>query len=117
MNTHRYPTWTSLARDYLAIMASSVSSKRAFSLAGITISKRCNRLKGDVVEAIECIKCLIHNDLVFRDVPTLEQLTEELEGMEIDGEGESAPVTANSEPFSWDSMLAEDEEVTETDRD
>ncbi|PPQ88604.1 hypothetical protein CVT26_004368, partial [Gymnopilus dilepis] len=55
LNAHRYPTWASLARDYLAIMASSVSSERAFSSAGITISKRRSRLKGDIVEAIECL--------------------------------------------------------------
>src|SRR5258708_4887849 len=48
--------YASLARDYLPIMA-SVSSERAFSSAGITISKRRNRLKGDIVEALECIKC------------------------------------------------------------
>ncbi|PPQ82781.1 hypothetical protein CVT25_009276 [Psilocybe cyanescens] len=42
LNAHCYPTWTSLARDYLAIMTSSVSSERAFSAAGITISKHRN---------------------------------------------------------------------------
>ena len=54
INTACYPTWASLARDYLAIMASSVSSERAFSSAGITISKHRNRLKKDIVEAIQC---------------------------------------------------------------
>ncbi|KAJ7315399.1 ribonuclease H-like domain-containing protein, partial [Mycena albidolilacea] len=51
-NAHRYPVWALLARDYLAIMASSVSSERAFSSAGITISKCRNRLKGEIVEAL-----------------------------------------------------------------
>ena len=62
---HRYPVWRSLARDYLAIMASSVSSERAFSSAGITISKRRNLLKPELVEALQCMKCLIRRDLLF----------------------------------------------------
>ncbi|KAF9456143.1 ribonuclease H-like domain-containing protein [Collybia nuda] len=40
-NATRYPTWGSLARDHLAIMSSSVSSERAFSQGGITIT--CGR--------------------------------------------------------------------------
>ncbi|KIK33711.1 hypothetical protein CY34DRAFT_32916, partial [Suillus luteus UH-Slu-Lm8-n1] len=55
-NGQRYPVWASLARDYLSIMAASVSSEQAFSQGGITISKRRNRLKGDIVEALQCVK-------------------------------------------------------------
>ena len=40
VNSSRYhPAWASLARDYLSIMSSSVSSERAFSQGGITINK------------------------------------------------------------------------------
>lgn len=66
MNAARYPVWASLARDVLSVMASSVSSERAFSSAGITISKRRNRLKGDIVEALQGLKCMIRHDLLFR---------------------------------------------------
>ncbi|GBE78345.1 hypothetical protein SCP_0112300 [Sparassis crispa] len=52
LNATRYPVWASLARDYLSIMASSVLSECAFSSAGITISKRHNRLNADIVEAL-----------------------------------------------------------------
>jgi hypothetical protein len=45
-------------------MPSSVSGKWVFSGAGITISKRWNRLKGDIVEAL-CVKCSLHHDLLF----------------------------------------------------
>ncbi|KAF8433098.1 hypothetical protein L210DRAFT_960475 [Boletus edulis BED1] len=38
----RYPVWGSLTSDYLSVMATSVSSKCAFSSAGITINKQCN---------------------------------------------------------------------------
>ena len=65
LNAHWYPTWASLAHDYLSVMASSVSSERAFSSAGITITKHRNRLKGDVVEALQCMKCIHHNELLF----------------------------------------------------
>ena len=67
----RYPTWQSLARDYLAVMASSVLSERVFSSAGITICKWHNRLDGDIVEALQCLKMLIHQDLMSRGMTTV----------------------------------------------
>ncbi len=45
-------------------MASSVSSEHAFSSAGITITKRQNRLKGDIVEALQFLKAF------YRKQPT-----------------------------------------------
>jgi hypothetical protein len=54
-------------------MASSVSSESAFSAAGITISKRRNRLGGDIVEALQCLKSFIHQDLLFREVVSAAQ--------------------------------------------
>ncbi|RXW23821.1 hypothetical protein EST38_g1987 [Candolleomyces aberdarensis] len=68
-NSRCLPTWASLARDYLPIMVSSVSSERAFSAAGITISKRRNRLKADIVEALQVLKYLLQKDLVYRTPP------------------------------------------------
>lgn len=109
MNTYRYPTWASLARDYLAIMASSVSSERAFSAAGITISKRRNRLQGDIVEALECIKCLIHRDLLFREVLNVEQVEKDLEDLVIDEEvGQSTDAVSQGDNFSWDGVLVDE---------
>ncbi|KZT01120.1 uncharacterized protein LAESUDRAFT_615605, partial [Laetiporus sulphureus 93-53] len=55
-NTDRYPIWSSLARDFLTIMASSVSSERTFSSAGIIISKHHNCLKADIIEVLQCLK-------------------------------------------------------------
>ncbi|EJF57594.1 hypothetical protein DICSQDRAFT_44166, partial [Dichomitus squalens LYAD-421 SS1] len=55
--------WASLACDYPSIMASLISSERAFSSAGITTSKRRSQLKGDIVEALQGLKCLIRQDL------------------------------------------------------
>lgn len=50
-------------------MSSSVSSERAFSSAGLTVTKRRNRLKGDIVEALQVIKCALRNDLLMRATP------------------------------------------------
>ncbi|KAF7372312.1 putative AC transposase [Mycena venus] len=60
-----FPTWRSLARDRLCIPASFVSSERAFSAGGITISKQRNRLKGDIVEALQVLKSLIRGEDMF----------------------------------------------------
>ncbi|KAJ2911647.1 hypothetical protein MD484_g8767, partial [Candolleomyces efflorescens] len=86
VHARRLPTWASLAQDYLAIMASSVSSERAFSAAGITISKRRNSLKSDIVEALQVLKSLINSDLIFRepDVTTDWEFENEVE--EDDGD-------------------------------
>ena len=104
----RYPTWRSLARDYLAIMASSVSSESAFSAAGITISKRRNRLEGDIVEALQCLKSLIHQDLLFRDVVTATQDEEDLDLADQDPanyEVDASKVVRDGEDWSWDRLV------------
>ncbi|TFY77607.1 hypothetical protein EWM64_g6405 [Hericium alpestre] len=69
-NAHRYPVWASLTCNYLSIMAASVSSESAFSQAGITISKRRSRLKADIVEALQFLKCLLRCELFFRCAPS-----------------------------------------------
>ena len=64
-------------------MASSIASECAFSAAGITISKRCNRLNADIIEALQCLKSLIsHQDLGLRPFPSLAK--EEVEMDEAD---------------------------------
>ena len=60
-------------------MASSVSSERAFSSAGITITKRRNRLDGDIVEALQFLKSMIHQDLMVRDFLTVAEEENELD--------------------------------------
>ena len=104
----RYPTWHSLARDYLAIMASSVSSESAFSAAGITISKRRNRLTGDIVEALQCLKTLIHQDLLFRDVASASQDEKDLDLADQDpanDEADASEVVRDGEDWSWDNLV------------
>ena len=93
--------WASLAKDYLSIMGSSVCSERAFSSAGITISKRCNQLKGDVVEALQFIKCLLQNDLIYHEPQPSSILEQVLEGVpEDDKDLESV-----DDPAGWKDLF------------
>ncbi|KAF8462214.1 hypothetical protein JB92DRAFT_2802307, partial [Gautieria morchelliformis] len=69
-------------------MASSVSSKHAFSSSGITITKWWNRLKGDVVEVLQVVKCRLKTKLILRDsAPSSYEL-------ELMDEGPEVPVRA-----------------------
>jgi len=81
-------------------MSSSVSSERAFSTAGITISKCRNRLKGDILEALQFLKCAIRNDLIFREPAPCSILEFELEVVEDDG---------STEPQAWDINVESDD--------
>ena len=109
LNSHRYPTWASLARDYLSIMASSVLSERAFSAfssAGITISKRHNRLKG---EAMQCLKSIYHNHLLFREVLVSSKIESELDKQDIiDVDLDSGEVFKEVDVFSWDKLIIDE---------
>ena len=101
---HRYPMWASLAHNYLAIMASSISSKQAFSVAGITISKRRSWLKGDIIEALQCLKCLYRQDCIFREVITCSEEEDVLD--------EVLPeISGSSDGFAWDQILLDDEDL------
>src|SRR6266511_3906032 len=73
LNSHL--TAKALEERVIAIMVLSVSSERAFLAAGITILKHWNRLKGDIVKALEFLKALYVRDLIFHDLPT--SVTEE----------------------------------------
>lgn len=91
-------------------MASSVSSERAFSSAGITISKRRNRLKGDIVEPLQCMKCIYHNRLLFREVQVSSEIENELDSAEIiDMDMDSDEVLQEANSFSWDSIIVDDD--------
>jgi hypothetical protein len=92
-------------------MASSVSSERAFSSAGITLSKRRNRLQGDIVEALQFLKCLCHRDLIFREVRSF---TEE-EVILDEGLQESDSTVADEE--SWENLWIEADDIAESDID
>jgi len=86
-------------------MASSVSSERAFSQGGITITKRRNRLKGDIVEALQCVKCAIRHDLLFRE-PGPSSLVE----LEDNGlEANALVCDATDDDEGWDALMSDDD--------
>ena len=88
-------------------MALSVSSECAFSSAGITISKHWNQLKKDVVEAIQCLKCMYKNDLIFRKVETIVDKEKEMDEdyeLAMDNEGVKSD---SDEQFSWDQIITD----------
>ena len=94
-------------------MSSSVLSECAFSQGGITISKHCNCLKGDIVKALQCIKCSIQHDLLFRESAPSLVLEEEMSDQELEDVsggrsfGESDEESEIDE-HCWDNLLIED---------
>ena len=55
-------------------------SQHAFSQGGISISKWCNQLKGDIIEALQVVKCAICNDLLLDPGPSSITEVEEVDG-------------------------------------
>jgi hypothetical protein len=82
-------------------MATSVSSERAFSQGGITISKRRSCLKGDIVEALQHLKCAVRNDLLFREAAPSSRLEVELKA-EDEGAGEESEP---EEERGWEELV------------
>lgn len=90
-------------------MASSVSSERAFSSAGITISKRRNRLKQDVVEALQCLKCSIKRNVFFRFDASASASAEMEQYNDLDQESAESGSINGDKLKSWDEVWLADE--------
>jgi hypothetical protein len=82
-------------------MASSVSSERAFSSAGITISKRRSRLKADIVESLQFLKCLYRRDLIFREEPSVASEPQ------IDAAHEASVEGVEGVAQGWDALIGD----------
>ncbi|KAG7085639.1 hypothetical protein E1B28_003186 [Marasmius oreades] len=83
--------WIAIAHDLLPVMASSVSSERAFSTADITIMKRRNRLHGDIVEALQVLKVAFWCMGTMKDVEIFEGMEDE-EEKDVAGEAEKLEI-------------------------
>jgi hypothetical protein len=94
-------------------MSSSVSSEWAFSQGGITISKHHSCLNGDIVEALQLLKCAIQHDLLFQEpAPSSISEVDDNDNKELGNagaDGESVEVL-DMEEFLWDELLIEDED-------
>ena len=90
-------------------MASSVSSERAFSQGGLTITKRRNRLKGNIVEALQCLKCAIRHDLLFRNAAPSSILEAELDKAGERNDDDDAD-TSEPDDKGFDNMLIEEDD-------
>ena len=64
-------------------MASFVSSNWAFSSAGVTLRKRRNHLKSEIVDALKCMKAIHINSLLLREVKTASDAAKELDAQEV----------------------------------
>jgi hypothetical protein len=91
----------------------SVSSERAFSQGGITISKHRNRLQGNIVEALQCVKCAIQDNLLFRDAAPSSTLEADLNSEDFEqGEGEGCVDDNNVDDEAWDKLLIDEDDDT-----
>ncbi|CAI8587212.1 unnamed protein product [Vicia faba] len=65
VNLTRYPILTSIAREVLAIPASTVASESAFSTGGRVISDYCTFLTPKMVEALVCTQDRLKGESIF----------------------------------------------------
>ena len=59
-----YPRLARMALDMLCIPAMSAECERVFSSSKLMVTDRRNRLKDDIIEAGECLRAWIHNDVI-----------------------------------------------------
>ncbi|CAG8759065.1 13950_t:CDS:1, partial [Racocetra persica] len=57
-----YPTLSIIGHDYLPILATSIASEQAFSIASKTITEEKNKLDEETARAILCLKSWIYKE-------------------------------------------------------
>ena len=61
------------------------------------------------MEALQCMKCIYHNDLLFQEVLVSLKIESELNGEDvIDVDMDSGEVLEEADEFSWDKVVADD---------
>ena len=56
---------------------------------------------GDIVEALQCLKCMYHNNLIFQDVVAATEEELELDDMVLELAGENEGNNNIAEGFIW----------------
>ena len=79
LNSSKYPTLSSIARDILAAQVSTVASESAFSTSGRVLDKFRSSLHPRMVEALICLRDWLIGDDVSLIV---EELKEEVENLQ-----------------------------------
>lgn len=85
------PNLARIAHDYLGIPATSVPSEQAFSQAGEIISRGRNRIEGQTMRALRCLKLWMHLHELKQGLEEeiTETFYEQLEDVEDSEEDES----------------------------
>ncbi|KAG2067666.1 hypothetical protein BDR04DRAFT_1026663, partial [Suillus decipiens] len=96
--------------NFLVSMATSVSSECTFSQGGITISKHCNHLKCDIVEVLQCVKCVIHHDLLFCPPGPSSSTKLEVDEFHVELDANDSMMSEGDDKDGWDVLLLEDDE-------
>ncbi|KAJ6805043.1 zinc finger BED domain-containing protein RICESLEEPER 2 [Iris pallida] len=87
-NANIYPILARMARDFLAIPISTVSSESAFSTGGRVIDPHRSRLNPDTIEALICTQDWLHQNFNL-DEDVLSSLAEELDQDSLEKSNES----------------------------
>ncbi|KAJ3739918.1 hypothetical protein DFH05DRAFT_1463489 [Lentinula detonsa] len=88
----------------------SWSSKRTFSGGGLTLTKLCNWLNGQIVEALQVTKSTLRKDLIVREPPPSSLLETELQADEEEEEKFSEKVCTKDDSFVIEIELDSDAE-------
>jgi hAT family C-terminal dimerisation region/Domain of unknown function (DUF4413) len=64
IHSSEYPILSQMAKDYLAIMSTSVPCEQLFSIAGKQITQTRNRLDSDTIRACLCLKSWLEQGII-----------------------------------------------------
>ncbi|KAG2111385.1 hypothetical protein BD769DRAFT_1674378 [Suillus cothurnatus] len=124
--THTDPSrsWYASFKNYIDAIEtkpppemSAIQCKHAFSQGGITISKHRNHLKGDIIEAFQCIKCALCHDVLFCEPGPSSSTEEALEDLDTKSDTSNSKKLSDAEDEGWDALLEGDEDLIESDSD
>ncbi|KIM89537.1 hypothetical protein PILCRDRAFT_1893 [Piloderma croceum F 1598] len=117
-NTPAPSTSCSSGKKRAYVKDSNDNDERAFSQGDITISKQHNHLKGDIVEALQCIKCAIRHDLLFCEVGPSSLVEEKADEYEVEDDFSEQDDDDVVDEDGWDDLfLEEDEDALKSDAD
>ena len=82
INSIRFPVLSIMAKDYLAVMASSAPIERQFSIFGNIVTKNRNRMEKEIGRKIMCLR-----SWKVPEISVSESDSEAIEESDSEGEG------------------------------